>query len=191
MLKIQNPQIRSVLDLLEASPPNSDMPLLDNKTLNWVYPVSPEFLNPDPVFWRLGPTSIDGTNINVLDNNNGVTTLTFDQGGPPRIATEGRYYQSIEIRLAGGTVGTIGISISSRVTSDTGAIVAYLDRLIDMANPGRLVLGPIYCPPQVVLQITNETQGGAGDTLDVFAHGLIQPIGTPTPMIPPITFENT
>lgn len=182
-MNIQNTQIRAPLDILDGSPPNTEMPVLDEKTLSWVYAVEGAFISQDFTAWRTAQISIDTANVSILDDGSG-ETITIDQGGNLAIADEGRYYQSIACILRNGTVTPIEMAVDLRVTNPAGGVQGYHQSVVSQASPTRIVYGPIYAPPQFVLEVRNITQGGLGDTLQVFAFALVHTRGNPVAMVP-------
>ena len=180
---IQNTDIRATIDQLEPDPPNTNLPSLDERTLVWTLPTDLSFLLIQPLFWRIPTTTINATNLLVQDDG-ATVALTMDQGEIPNLASNGRYYQNIQVTLAGGVVNPIEVQVSLTVTNAAGAVSGYVQATPLVQNPGRLTIGPFYATPGIGLSVANNTQGGAADTMAVRANGFVHQRGTPVPIIP-------
>lgn len=182
MIDVQNPDVRGYTDALNPSPPNTNMPRLDERNLVWTYPMSPEWLAPDIFAWRIASTSINGALADVQDDGSAIA-LVEDRGAVA--VRRGRFYDSITLNLGGtGTVAAIACRVSIRFVDAGGVQRPYIQAQQDVANPGIWCLGSIYVPPAAILQIATLGNGGAGDTVNIAAHGFQQEAGLPVPMIP-------
>ena len=178
MIDIQETNIRSGLDILEASPPNTSLPRLDERSMTWVYPTFPQWIDPQPFVWRTAAIDINGAQA-AVDDDDTATALVLDRGDQRRIATQGACYYSMQINLGGGTVTPILFQVSMVVVDLTGVKRAIALVFADVANPGKATVGPIYVPPGAVLRVANFDVGGAGDTFNLAAYSLINEIGNP------------
>jgi len=92
-----------------------------------------------------------------------------------------RYYQTVFLKVDGVSVSPISTKIYLLQHGKVnGAIV--VDK--DLANPSTLMFGPIYCAPSVELVVRTYTNGGMGDTLEVWYNGFSAPAGSPLPILP-------
>tara|TARA_R100000808_G_C2133549_1_gene142249 strand:- start:584 stop:967 length:384 start_codon:yes stop_codon:yes gene_type:complete len=95
-----------------------------------------------------------------------------------------RYYPNLIIDAAGGTVTPITVRLVLLIRNL--GVRFFGD--FDIANPGAGMFGPILLPPGIELAVYNTTQGGAGDNLRIYAHGLVAPDGVGFPEIPKCSY---
>jgi len=184
VVNIQDVNIRAGLDVLEVSPPNTNLPRLDETDLKWVYPVSPEFMPQGRIAFRSAAISINAANV-AFDDDNSTTNVTFDdEFGAPVIATTGRSYIGIRVVYAGGAVTPIETVLQLQFTDPAGTNRTYIVTGQNVTNPGEGFFGPFWAPPGVVMSLTNVTQGGVGDTIAVQCYGNRHLVGTPVPFPP-------
>lgn len=185
MVNIQQTNIRAGLDVLIPSPPNIELPSLDEKTLHWVYPVSAEFMAQEPVAFRTAATSINAANVVMQDDGGGGSAaLIFDVGNPQPVATQGRFYTTVSVILAGAATTPITLQYTIQYIDAAGVAQAYPVIQVSATNPGTQLPHAIYVPPTAVLRVRNATQGGVGDTIQFNMSGFTHPAGTPVSMLP-------
>jgi len=179
---VQNTDIRAPLDVLQVGPRVLNLPNIDERTLSWVYPLAGEFLAYRAAAWRTAAVSINGATIDVRDDGS-VVGITQD-ATVYQVAADGRFYTAIRIAIAGGAVDPMPVVVSQLVIPPGGGVQGYRLSTLSIANPGEACVGPIYVPPGQVLQVQNQANGGAGDTMTVFALGALNARGTPAILTP-------
>ena len=193
MSNVQQTNIRAYTDVLQPAPPSTSLPNIDTDRITWVWPASPEFLGAEWFAWRVDSADINGNVVTIDDvGGAGNTDPTYDRG-QDRGVLFGRYYQSINIILSGGTVSPIVIGLRIRVIGADGVVRGYEFANESTVNPNEVNIGPIWVPPGFgAVRITNVAVGGAGDTMSVRAIGQAVPAGMPPAILPgPITAEGT
>ena len=193
MANVQQTNVRQYLDVLQLAPPSTVLPNIDEERITFVWPAAPEFLGAEFFAWRVDAADINGNVVTIDDvGGGGNTDPTYDRG-QDRGVLYGRYYQSINVTLAGGTVSPIVVALRIRVIGDDGVVRGYEFANESLANPNEVNVGPIWIPPGFgALRITNVAVGGAGDTMTVRAIGQAVPEGMPPAILPgPITVEGT
>lgn len=183
MVSIQNTNIRATLDGLDVSPPNTNLPSLDEKTISWVLNLDPAWMVPG--FFGLSTNNFDiggGQAIFLDDNGAGTNVIPVVLYGDrnragvlPVNARQARAYQSILVAIAGGVTNPLRISMQVQILGGANNI---LQATVDVPNPGQVQLGPLIVPPTTQLRIVSQT-GGALDTIRITAIGVKAEPGAP------------
>lgn len=180
MSDTQSPEIVNVLERLVLGDRSTDQPFIDETRLSAVFNIDPGWLGVRPKLWYV-TNSINGASVTVEDTDTGFTEYPI-AAEEPVSAQNQRYYQSILVHLYGGAVSPIDIQFFLAV----GGIVCQLFT-VQSANPSHYTYGPFYVPPGAVLRMRNNTNGGVGDNMAIYAVGFQAKPGVPLPLIAPIT----
>lgn len=184
MADIQNPVVRAYTDLLVPSPPNTDLPDIDHRTITWTFPVDAAWLAPDPVAWMSGHVNINAALRYVRDDDGAASSGRVADAGVVDVR-QGRYYESVRFEFAGaGAVANIDVLVTRMVPDAAGLMVNYDVWQATVANPGGFALGPVYLPPTWILNMGTLTNGGLADTCRFSAVGHNHPVGLPVPLFP-------
>ena len=177
MSGIQSPDLLNYFRRIQIDDLNPDLAEIDPTVLSPVYPFDPTWLGLDPVVAVTYGTPINGTTVTLPD-------VDADSGGFPGtdpLLSNNRYYHNIRVFLAGGTVSPITVSFQYTYGATNQGIFTR-----DQTNPGRGFYGPFFVPAGAELQCVTETNGGAGDTINVGWIGFQALPGVPLPTIQPI-----
>lgn len=184
-LAVQLSQMRATLDQLNVLP-SFDLPRIDPSTLAFVYPIDPAFINEQPLFWRTDNVDINAVMVSIKDDGSGTVAPTFDIGSIPNLANFGRSYSYVRAGFTGGAVTPIHVQVILDIQDAGGVVRAYIIAEANVANPGHMIVGPVYCPPGVGFRIDTTTNGGIGDLFTIRAHALRQAKGVAVPLVQPL-----
>lgn len=176
MLNVQQTDIRGVIDKLDTSPPNTNLPNLDEKTLSWVYPLDPAWIVPGFFGFETNTFDIGGGNALFVDAGNapGANVIPAPvYGGAPN-ARQSRSYFHLRVRFQGGITNPISGAVQIGFVGTAAFTVA----LFSITNPGELWIGPVLVAPTTQLRILN-TSGVAGDTITIQGFGARADAGVP------------
>lgn len=185
MVSIQKTDIRATLDSLDVSPPNTNLPSLDEKTISWVLNLDPAWMAPGFFGFITNAFDIGGGQALFLDDNaagtNVIPVMQYGRRLPgtagaiaPVTARESRAYQNIAVLIAGGVTNPLRVAVAIRVVGGANITIV----TVDVPNPGQAVIGPILVPPGTQLRIVSQT-GGALDTIRIDAVGTKAAPGAP------------
>jgi hypothetical protein len=169
---IQQNSVINTFERLLLSDASVEPGSIDPSSLTGVFPVDPAWLEPTQAAITNPAASINGGLVSMSD-----VGLTSSDG---HVVTAGeqRVWNYVEVRLTGGTVSPIRVSIQS---STGGSLADYMN--IHMTNPGRTIVGPFLMMPGWTHVVRNSTNGGAGDTMLVNRAGFISAPGVPLPFL--------
>jgi len=169
VVNIQATEVRGGLDVLDVSPPNTDLPSIDEKTINWVLNLDPGFISPNWFFTFTAALSINGAVQAVaLDTPGDWATAYHIRNGDVAIDDNEQQYVIGGAELRGGATTPIQVIMGVRV--EPIGLLAIARGL--MTNPGFYTWGPFFCPSGAGFEMSTTVNGGVGDTVTFRAYGV-------------------
>jgi FtsP/CotA-like multicopper oxidase with cupredoxin domain len=89
-------------------------------------------------------------------------------------ATQNQIWHNIILKVTGGTVSPIICTAAYTDGATAQPIVQ-----VNVTNPGILHISGLFAPNNIDIRLGTSTNGGAGDTFQVYATGVQQPAGIP------------
>jgi len=164
----QNPEIINTFDPLSLDEFNSRLPQIGIESITPTYPVNPAWLSV-PYFYSYYSNSLNGATISTLASAMG---QSFNSPAIQKGLVQ--YYQSLTIKLSGGSVSPIGfvLSFNDSVT----------DRVIiekNLTNPGTYLVSGLLVGSNIDIQLRTTTNGGAPDIIEIMGAGFQARPGLP------------
>lgn len=176
---IQSPHIPNAFDPLDLADLSVNAGTIDPELLQAVYAVSGEMIGLDSIISSLGSQTL-GAWRTWTDAG-----ATLNAANAPDISMN-RWYTSIAVRLSGGVTANIDYQVSYEVPPGG----AYRVLVGTCANAGDSGVYGVFVPAGQTLQIKNNTNGNAGDTMNVEITGVQAKPGAPLPTFPPLSVHN-
>ena len=175
---IQTADVLNTFERLNPTDASIDFGTIDPSIITPVFNMDAAFISQQFQLAQTFGTSLNGTTVNITD----ISDLTGQfQDRLPSVERQ-RYWQSVSVGIAGGTVNPIGVSFRLFVSGTT-----IETHRINVANPGFITVGPFFGAPGVGVRVQTITNGGAGDELATKWQGFTAPSGVPIPLLPAMT----
>jgi hypothetical protein len=183
---IQTPDVVHVLEQLQTADANLELPVIDPSALEPVYPIQADWVRQGVIAANTASTTINGAFATFTDTDPTDFTLRFDALNQGAIQTgRNRQYNYIDMVVAGGTVTPIVCEMALNLPG------VFTIRVIarSIANPSRMLFGPIFVPAGWDAIFSTLTVGGVGDVVAVSLIGIQAPTGVPIPTFSGLTAE--
>lgn len=164
----QNPNVVNIWDPLSLDNLAPNLPQVGTDAISPVFPVPAEWLDV-PMIYGTYTVSLNGATASV-----DMSDLTEILESPNIDQTQNQIWHSIFMKITGGTVSPI-ICTASYTDGTTAQPIVQTN----VTNTGFLQITGLFSPNNIDIRLGTATNGGAGDTLQVFAAGIQQKAGVP------------